>query len=149
MNRTEFEALRNLPDKVIRGDVCFNERRSIKPLLVAEDIRIENSHDVDARITVVFNPEVGSTSINVHLLGLGPICRLDVGGSPHGPAGRTHKHALQTERCPDRNLPDKVEDRPELSGRPIKELFETFCQMANIRHEGTFYPPQEVQGGGS
>jgi len=50
---------------------------------------------------------------------------------------------VQSERCSDRNLPDGVLDRVDLSGKPLAELFEVFCAMAQIRHEGTFEPPPE------
>jgi hypothetical protein len=81
---------------------------------------------------------VGSKTFNVHVVGVGPICRVDVDGPAHRPAGRSHKRALRSERCPDRNLPDQVHDRPDLSGKNLVELFEIFCQMAHIEHVGTF-----------
>jgi hypothetical protein len=144
MNRSEFEALRNLSDKVIRGDIVFSAGRKTAPLLIAEDIHIENSHGVDARLTIQYNPEVGSITFNVHVVGVGPICRLDVRGKPHRPAGRSHKHALKTERCPDRNLPDDVLDRPELLEKTTKELFEEFCALGHINHtDGAFRAPDE------
>jgi hypothetical protein len=81
----------------------------------------------------------------VHVSGLGPICRLDVDGAAHRPAGRSHKHSLVTERCPDWNLRDGVEDRPDLAGRPLAEVFAIFCAMAGIVHEGVFDLPPEAQ----
>ncbi len=75
--------------------------------------------------------------------GVGRICRLDVDGTAHRPAGRSHKHSVQSERCSDRNLPDGVIDRADLSGRSLAELFAVFCEMAQITHLGTFEPPAE------
>jgi hypothetical protein len=144
MNRTEFEALRDLPGKAILADIAFVRGRVTSPLLVVENVSIQNTHDVDVRLNITYNPEVGSVSFNVHVSGVGPICRLDIDGPPHRPAGRCHKHALKTERCPDRNLPDDVQDRPDLSGRPVRVLFVAFCEMANITHQGTFTPPDET-----
>ena len=66
------------------------------------------------------------------------MCRLDVDGSAHRPAGRSHKHALQSERCPDRNLPEEVTDRPDLSGNSLRDLFDVFCELGMIRYEGSF-----------
>ena len=43
MDRTTFEALRDMPEEVISGDVRFARRQALAPLLVAEGIRIENS----------------------------------------------------------------------------------------------------------
>jgi hypothetical protein len=141
VNRTEFEALRDVPDKVIRGDVRLSRRQATSPALVADDIAIENAHGVQLRLNITFNPEVGSKTFNVHVPGVGPICRLDVDGPAHRPAGRSHKHALRSGRCPDRNLPDDVSDRPDLSGKSVRELFDVFCQLGNIRCEGTFESP--------
>lgn len=143
MNRTEFEALRDLPGKTIRDDIRFVERRATKPLLVAEDLRIHNDHDVDARMSITYNPAVRSVSINVHVPGLGPICRLDSNGPRHRPCGRDHKHALVTEECPRRNLADGVTDRPELARKSTRELFAWYCTVARIDHEGVFVAPDE------
>ncbi len=102
---------------------------------------IENDSAVALRLNINYNPEVGSKTFNVTAGGVGPICRLDVDGPAHRPAGRSHKHSLQTDRCPERNLPDNVDDRADLAGKTIAELFAIFCQMADITHQGTFFPP--------
>lgn len=141
MNRTEFEALRNLPGKVIREDIKFSKRQATAPSLVAEGIPIENADGVQLRLNINFNPEIGSKTFNVHVPGVGPICRLDVDGPKHHPAGRCHKHSVQTERCPDRNLPDNVMDRPDLAGRSVRECLDVFCAMAGITISGGFDAP--------
>jgi hypothetical protein len=141
VNRTEFEGLRDLADKVIRADIRFSKRQATMPALIAEGIAIENSSAVDLRLNITFNPEVGSKTFNVHVPGLGPVCRMDVDGPAHRPAGRSHKHALLSERCPERNLRDGVSDRPDLSGRSVRDLFDVFCELGNIRYEGTFESP--------
>jgi hypothetical protein len=141
VDRTVFEALRNLKGKRIDQDISFTQRRPIAPLLTADDLPIVNADGVDLRLSITHNPEVGSTTFNVHIPGTGPICRLDVDGPPHRPCGRSHKHSLQSERCPDRNLPDAVVDRPDLSGRSVSDLFQEFCKMASITHAGNFTPP--------
>jgi hypothetical protein len=111
MDRAAFEAVRDVPGKFIRGDIRLVARRQTLPALVAENIVIENRSSVVLRLNITYNPEVGSKTFNVTAAGVGPICRLDVDGPAHRPAGRSHKHSLQTERCPDRNLPDNVDDR--------------------------------------
>ena len=83
---------------------------------------------------------MGSKTFNVVFIGLGPICRLDVDGTAHRPAGRSHKHALATPRCPDQNL-RQVTDRPDLSGSSLRAVFEAFCAMAQIEHLGAFEEP--------
>lgn len=143
MNRAEFETLRDLPEKKIGGRIEFVQRRQTSPLWTAENIQIENTSGSELRLTIQLNPEVGSTSFNVDIAGVGPICRLDVDGPAHRPAGRSHKHSLQTPRCADQNLP-KVIDRPDLSGKPPAELFAIFCQMASITFEGELVLPENV-----
>lgn len=143
MDRLEFEALRDHGNKIIRTDIRFSNVRATRPTLVVDGITIENDNDVDLRLNISFNPETGAAKFNVHSPGVGPICRLDVGGPAHRPAGRSHKHSLRTEACPRRNLPDEVIDRPELLGRSVEALFTEFCTMANVRHEGVFVAPDK------
>ncbi|MGE3850565.1 MAG: hypothetical protein AB7K09_02385 [Planctomycetota bacterium] len=145
MNRTEFEALRDLPNKHVRADdIRFLRSEQHRPFFRAEGIVIENDMDVDARMTLTFNPETDSFTINVHVKEAGgAICRLDVNSTPHRPAGRTHKHSLQTERCPQRNIPDGVVDRPDLQALAPEEAFAEFCSMANITVVGEFRIPAE------
>jgi hypothetical protein len=141
MDRATFEAVRDIPGKIIRDDIRLVARRQTQPALVAENIAIENESGVVLRLNINYNPEIGSKTFNVTAAGIGPICRLDVDGPAHRPVGRSHKHSLQTERCAERNLPDNVEDRADLAGKPLIELFVIFCQMAGITHEGAFLPP--------
>ena len=110
MTRTEFEALRDLPNKRISQDVRFRRPQQTRPNVIADDVTIENSAGVELRLTVHYNPERGSKTFNVHVLGKGPICRLDVDGPPHRPAGESHKHSVQTDD--DINLREGVIDRP-------------------------------------
>ena len=141
MDRATFELVRDIAGKVIKGDIRLAARRQTQPALVADNIQIENPRGVALRLNISYNPEVGSKTFNVSVAGIGPICRLDVDGPAHRPAGRSHKHSLQTDRCPERNLPDGVSDRAELAGKSVTELFAIFCQMAEITHEGTLSLP--------
>jgi len=143
MNRAEFEAIRDIAGKTIESDIRLVGRRATSPALVADNIRIDNDHGVELRLNITVNPEIGSKTFNVHVPGMGPICRLDVDGPAHRPAGRSHKHSLQSDRCPDRNLPDQVQDRPDLRGKGVRELFDVFCQMAHISHLGELILPKE------
>jgi hypothetical protein len=146
MDRAGFEALRDVAGKVIRADIVLTPRRQTSPSLVAENIEIENALDIPLRLNISFNPEVGSKSFNVVAAtdtGTGAICRLDVDGPAHRPAGRCHKHSLQAERCiePSQNLRTNVQDMPHLTGMSIRELFGHFCTMAQINFSGTFTEP--------
>ena len=143
VERAEFESLRDLGGKVIETDIRFVRSKATSPMLIAENIPISNDSGLDARLSIHYNPEVGSKTFNVHVQGVGAICRLDVDGPPHRPAGRCHKHSLVGPRCPSRNVPN-VADRPELSGKGVRELFGEFCTMANIVHKGNLSAPDEV-----
>lgn len=143
MNRTTFEALRDLPGKVIHADINFTRRAALAPVLVAEGIKIDNTAGIELLLSVSYNEIVGAKTFNVHVPGVGPICRLDVDGNAHRPAGRSHKHSLHEERCPDRNLPDGVIDRPDLSGSSLHAAFTELCRMANIAHLGHLETPDE------
>ena len=79
MNRSEFEALRDIPRKEIRQDIRFSRKHANMPALVAE-VTITNASNVELRLNMTFNPEVGSKTFNVHVPRVGPICRLDVDG---------------------------------------------------------------------
>jgi hypothetical protein len=142
VNRTEFDSLRDLKDKIIRGDIRFSQREPTRPFFIA-DVFIENSSGHVLRLMIRFNPEVGSKTFAVDIQGIGPICRLDIDGHNHPPVGRNHKHSLQTERCPNRNLPDGAIAYDNLSGQSVRVCFEEFCRVASIAHDGQFYAPDE------
>lgn len=138
MNRGEFEALRDIPNKFIDGNIRLLQKATTRPARVADGIQIHNPREVPLRMNISFNPQSNAKTINVIAMGVGPICRLDVDGPRHRPVGRSHKHSLQTPRCPDRGLPEGVVDRSDLTGMPIHSLFELFCRLACIEHRGTF-----------
>lgn len=147
MDRVQFERLRDLDGKVIQVDIRLLEREEHRPFLSADEIRIENTLGHEAKLNIRYNPRRGSTTFNVCVTGIGPICRLDVNGTVHGKCGRTHKHFLLTPLCPENSLHDGVEARSELEGQSVKALFTTFCTMARIRHDGNFILPDEWEGG--
>lgn len=141
MDRPEFEALRDLPGKVIRQDIKFSRRDALRPALSAEGISIENASGVELSLTITWNPEHNGKTFNVHAKGVGAICRLDVDSTPHRPCGRSHKHSLRTPQCPQRNLRREVVDRSDLAGQSLAQVFAGFCAMANITYEGEFVAP--------
>lgn len=146
MNRDDFERLRDLPGKRIVGDVCLTQRNDISAAWEAKDIPILNIDGVDARLTLQLVSETGAKTLNVKVTGVGPICRLEVDSRPHRPAGRSHKHALHTPDCPRENLKRHVIDRSDLNGRSLNEVFDAFCQMAHIVHEGALIVPPDLAG---
>jgi hypothetical protein len=139
MDRSEFERLRDLPDKSIDEDVVLQRSRDMSPLLFAV-VPIRNSAGVDARVRVELNEKTDSKTINVVISGIGPICRLDIDGKEHKDFGNSHKHSLKLSDCshPSVNLSRKIEKRADLSGKDIKDVFTDFCQKANITHHGLF-----------
>lgn len=142
MDRTTFETLRDLPGKAISDDIKFVRRSALAPVLIADGIRIHNEGGVELMLAMHYNEIVGAKTINVYVPGVGAICRLDVDGNAHRPAGRSHKHSLRQERCPARNLPF-VDDRSELAGSSMRTLFDKFCAIARITHHGRLLAPDE------
>lgn len=136
MDRLEFEALRELSDKAIRGSIRLIQKQATRPLQTAERIRIENSFGYSLLMNINYNPETGSKGINVTLAGEGAICRLDVDGTNHGAAGRSHKHSVQDEQSVRRSLRDGVVPRSDLNGKSLRDVFRDFCERARIRFEG-------------
>lgn len=132
MDRNEFEHLRDLPDKAINGPIVLKVKPGHAPELYATDIVIQNSAEADLLMDVSFNPETDKKTVNVRERGVGPICRLDVDGPPHRPAGGCHKHSLQKPDCPKNNLPLEVGDRTDLSGKSIQEVLDEMCKLGSI-----------------
>ncbi len=138
MDRNEFERIRDLNGKVIRGDIVLKPKKERMGVYSTEGVPIENSNGTEARLKIEWREETDAKCINVHIKGLGPICRLDVDSLRHKPCGRSHKHALKTPSCPENNLNRDVLDREDLSGLDIETVFKKFCDMSYIEHSGNF-----------
>jgi len=144
MNRREFEQLRDLPDKRVSADIVWTAPRDGKPNLIFEQVELENSLGLDVVIIGTFKPDIPSVTFNFVLRGVGPICRVDVNGTIHGDAGRTHKHDLRRETDPRNSVPTAVA-RADLEGKSARGVWNDLCERAKIEHAGTFSDPQ---GGG-
>ena len=140
MNRSEFETLRNLPGKRVTLDIEFESRQATSPNLTFEGVQVENELGYEVVLNGTYKPDIPSVTFNFVLRGTGPICRVDVNGTLHGPAGRTHKHDLRNETDPRNNLPDAVA-RPDLTGRTVEEIWNTLLTQAGIEHTGRFTSP--------
>lgn len=139
MNRAEFEALRDLPDKEVAGDIVFTPKNATT--LVFEDVPVVNSLGLDLILNGSFKPDIPAVKYNFCIKGMGPICRVDVNGSIHGSEGRTHKHDLQTDSCPRNNLPF-AKARTDLERLTALQVWQKVCAMANIQHTGRFEEPE-------
>jgi hypothetical protein len=115
MNRAEFEELRDLPGKRIVRDIILKRKKEGSVVYASGAVPIESDASAVANLYVEYNDATESKTINVMIVGVGPICRLDVDGKVHRPAGRSHKHSLRTPECPSDNLPLNVIDRSDLS----------------------------------
>jgi hypothetical protein len=146
MNRDRFEQLRDLPGKRIAGPITFSKKQATQPMLHADNISIDNSLGAPLKMNINYNPETGAKGINVVHVGEGPICRLDVDGAEHRDRGRSHKHRVEGDTSVRRHLADGVVARPELAGKPLREVFAIFCQQANITFEGEFAAPDGGDG---
>lgn len=145
MNRAEFEALRDLQGKAIEGDIKLIAGRRLAPLLTADDIEIANTAGRELKLNITFHPLLDSITFNVTEAGNGPVCRLDIRGTAHKDQGRTHKHSLQDESSPRKNLGKGVAARPDLETLSIQEAWQQFCMMAKIDHNGTLIVPPQLE----
>jgi hypothetical protein len=141
MNRNEFEALRNLPDKRIAVDIRFEVKQPTSPNLTFDEAVVENSLNYEVVLNGTYKPDIPSVTFNFRLRDTGPICRVCVNGTIHPGAGRTHKHDLRKDSDPRNNLPVAIE-RPDLAGKSVKEVWDILLQQANITHTGTFIDPE-------
>jgi hypothetical protein len=140
MDRAAFEQLRDLPGKVISVDIQFAPERGLGGNLVFKNVVVENTLDWDVVLNGTYRPIVQGVTFNFVVRGVGPICRLDINGTIHGAAGRTHKHDLRDARDPYKNLPNAV-PRPDLVGQTARQVWTQLCQQANIDHIGQFVDP--------
>jgi hypothetical protein len=139
MTRKEFEKLRDLPGKKVIGDLVFSAIEAASPILLFDSVRVENDLGIELRLNGRFNPLVPSICFNFRVMGLGPICRVEVNGAMHK-GTRTHKHSLVNEDDPRLNLPNVV-PRPDLVGKSARAVWMILCQQAKIEHEGKFVDP--------
>lgn len=141
MNRQEFEWLRDLPSKRIDEDILYAQKaKGIRVYEFRVQIVVDNRPEIVLSLDGTYNWTTDNTKFNVTLKGVGPICRVDVNGRNHRDQGRTHKHSLHTENCPRNNLPIAVA-RPDLENLTSRQVFEDFCERANITFNGVFHDP--------
>lgn len=142
MDRAQFEALRNLPGKKISADIQFTPSRETSPNLTFAKIKVDNSLGWDIELNGTYKPGVPSVTFNFVAIGVGPVCRIDVNGQEHKPAGRTHKHDLRQASDPKGNLPLAV-PRLDLVDKSPVEIWRILCTQANINHTGSFLDPSD------
>jgi hypothetical protein len=133
MNRAEFEKLRDLTDKEINQNIIYRMENPVT--LSFDNVPVSNSLGIDLVLNGVIKPDIPQYKFNFQVRGIGPICRVEVNGRIHKPAGRTHKHDLQKESCPRLNLPRAVA-RPDLEAMSVEEVWEAICRQARIKHLG-------------
>ena len=139
MTRSEFRDIRDLPDKTIVEDIQFSAVGESSPVLIFENVRVQNSLGLDLRLNGKYNPLIGSLILNFRILDVGPICRLCINGAMHS-GSRTHKHSLQHEDDPRRNLPI-VTARPDFERLAPGLVWAKLCAEAKIIHIGQFVNP--------
>jgi len=121
-------------------EIRFSAQPGMGPNLVFEQVKVENTLGYEVHLNGTFKPQIPSVTYNFVLKGVGPICRIDVNGTIHKEAGRTHKHDLRRESDPRNNLPTAVA-RPDLEGRSAREIWTILCEQANITHNAEFHNP--------
>ena len=135
MNQKEFETLRDLPNKTIDGDIVLQLSKTHTTSKRAEDVEVTNSLGLTITLDVTEKPDIPSYSFNFSAAGVGPICRLDINGTKHGEAGRTHKHELHHDTDPGRNLPN-AHALPALENATLESAWRWLCSAAQINHTG-------------
>jgi len=138
MDRQTFEKLRDLPDKEILDDISFKKENA--GTLSFDNVRVYNSMGIDLLLNGKYKPDIPSVRFNFCVRGTGPVCRVEVNSSIHGESGRTHKHSLQKESCPRRNLP-YAESRDDLKDKDTGQIWEILCRQSKINHKGIFIKP--------
>jgi hypothetical protein len=137
MIRNEFTALRDLPNKLILGDIEFLPSKRNPRSQIADTIKIDNSLGYDLLLYGTYKPDIPTLTLNFVIRGVGPICRFDINGTIHGSAGRTHKHSLQNDTCPSLNLPTAKERLDfDINKQTIENIWSQVCSEANLVHHG-------------
>jgi hypothetical protein len=142
MNRAEFEALRDLRDKVISADIVFLPDSHHQDSLVFDRVEVANAKGYKLLLNGTYVPGVPSVKFNFVVFPIGPICRIEVNGVTHRPVGRTHKHSLRTPQCPENGLPfaNAITDL-DISTMTVAQIWESICRTAGIVHTGRFQDP--------
>ncbi len=141
MTRGDFIALLALDGKRIDDDLVFEDVPGKGPSRVLRTVEVINTGGRKIRLEGHYNERYDSiTFCFVCPESGGPICRVDVNGPIHPPAGRTHKHDLVADSDPYRNLPNAIA-RLDLVGRTPRDVWQILCAQANIQHNGKFIDP--------
>ncbi len=146
MDKKEFDLLKK-SDKSIDGNIDLLKTKHGKTEIHKIIVAIENDIGYELEMKIEFNPRSNSKVINVTCKNIsGPICRLEADANQHyiektEKKSRNHKHSLQNENSPRKNLKDGVVEREELSGKTIEDIFKIFCKEASIQHKGKFNEP--------
>lgn len=140
MTRDDFEELRKLPGKFVSANINWGSENGMGPNLSFRDVHVFNTLGQPVILNGTYKPLLRAVTFNFVLRGTGPVCRVDVNGTIHRAAGRTHKHELRDPQDPEANLPEAY-PRPDLVGRSAREVWEILCAQANINHIGKFTDP--------
>lgn len=140
MTREQFCELRDAPGKVISDDIEWTAMPGMAGNLSFRDVVVHNEQGMSILLHGTYKPEVDSVTYIFVLEGSGGICRVDVNGTIHGDAGRTHKHDWRKDSDFRKNLPTAV-PRPDLDGKSAREVWQDICMNAKITHTGNFADP--------
>jgi hypothetical protein len=142
----DFDDLRR-DRKTIEGDIEYRPFEGNPDVWVFEGVEVSNNLGHTVFLNGAYDRRTGHIKFNFVLRNKGkqaggPICRLEIKGKDHPPAGRTHKHHVCTNHCVRRHLPHAI-PRPELEDCDLRTAWDTLCRQANIDHTGKFSPPPE------
>ena len=142
MTRNDFLQLLALDAKQVDQNLEFEEIPSKSPTRILKTVEVFNTGGRKVRLEGHYNPIYDSVTFNfVCPEAGGAICRVDVRGTKHGDAGRTHKHNFRSESDPRAQLPHAVA-RPDLENASPEIVWIDLCERANIHFTGLFIDPR-------
>jgi hypothetical protein len=143
MHPVIFREIWGLPDKCINDDIVFLPMKGFSETHAFSDVGVLMTSEHALAINGHYNCRTGAITYNVVVVGTGAICRYDLGGTSHGPAGRYHSHSVKRADDVRRKLPN-VDRRDDLRGLTAKQAWDKLCEDAKITHTGTFFEPEEL-----
>ena len=147
VTQNEFEALIGEPSKRIVGNIEWGDDEDHSPSV---EFRAEVESDPGYPISVrgSYNSHARALSFTLVHRSVGRIFALDVGKDHHNPdcnrVGDMHLHSW-TEQ-----FRDKVAMVPAgvtATFDDPRALWQQFCSLAGIRHDGEFPPPRALENG--
>lgn len=141
MTVDEFEQLRDLPGKVVTGDLEF--LKTSNPDVFRCEMVLGSFQGHEVRLTASYYDHIPAVTFNFRVTGFKAVCRYCVNNTAHidhvtGKKVRTHKHSPESDYCFRNNLP-RARERTDLDitdFADVQNIWDVICKDANILHSG-------------